>query len=67
MIDNDEQAVASPCRSLCQLDSHNICLGCYRKSAEINFWTTYNNQEKLEVIRKAEERRAQADGKKSLG
>lgn len=67
MTDNNEQEVASPCRSLCQLDPHNICIGCYRKSAEINFWTTYSNKEKLEVIKKAEERRMQADIKNTLG
>ena len=67
MTDQSEQTVVSPCRSLCQLDSHNICMGCYRKSTEINFWTTYSNQEKLEVIKKAEQRRAQADREKSLG
>jgi len=61
MTDNNDQAVASPCRSLCQLDSHNVCVGCFRKSAEINFWTTYSNQEKLDVIKKTEERRAQAE------
>lgn len=57
----DEPTIASPCRSLCKLDSNNVCMGCYRKSVEINFWTTYSDQEKLEVIRKAEDRRLLAE------
>jgi len=53
--------VQSPCRSLCKLDQDNICVGCYRKSSEINFWTTYSNQQKQEVVEKAEQRRLQAE------
>jgi hypothetical protein len=61
MSGTDEKVIASPCRSLCKLDSNNICMGCFRKSVEINFWTTYSNQEKKEVIRKAEARRILAE------
>ena len=61
-----EPVVESPCRSLCKLDSHNICMGCYRKSSEINFWTTYSNQQKQEVIEKAEARRAHAQKENPL-
>ena len=54
------QEVQSPCRSLCKLGKDNICEGCFRKSAEINFWTTFSNAEKAEVVKKAELRRQAA-------
>lgn len=61
MSESEGSVVGSPCRSLCKLDSNNICLGCFRKSVEINFWTTYSNEEKLEIIRKTEQRRLAAE------
>jgi uncharacterized protein len=60
-MNDDRSEVESPCRSICKLDSHNICIGCYRKSSEINFWTTYSNQQKLEVIERAEARRMETE------
>jgi len=60
-MNDDKSVVESPCRSLCKLDSHNVCMGCYRKSSEINFWTTYSNEHKREIIEKAEARRAEAE------
>jgi predicted Fe-S protein YdhL (DUF1289 family) len=51
-----EGDVRSPCISVCVLDDHDICLGCYRSAAEITDWSMLSNDEKREVLRRSRER-----------
>ncbi|WP_439107767.1 DUF1289 domain-containing protein [Congregibacter sp.] len=51
------QEPASPCVSVCALDENDICMGCYRSAEEITDWFVANPSEKLEMLKKAKERR----------
>ena len=46
----------SPCIAVCVLDEHDICMGCYRSSAEITDWVMASAQEKRDMLRRAQER-----------
>jgi predicted Fe-S protein YdhL (DUF1289 family) len=47
----------SPCISVCVLDEHDICSGCYRSAEEITDWYMASAEQKREVLRRAHERR----------
>lgn len=51
-----EQPVASPCISVCALDEHDICTGCFRTLAEITCWGDCSNVEKRDIVVQAQER-----------
>ena len=46
----------SPCISVCVLDDHDICLGCFRSATEITDWFMSSAEQKREIIRLARER-----------
>jgi predicted Fe-S protein YdhL (DUF1289 family) len=46
----------SPCISVCVLDEQDICMGCYRSSAEITDWFMATAEQKQEILRLASER-----------
>ena len=48
--------VRSPCISVCVLDEQDICMGCYRSATEITDWFMATTEQKLEMLRKAQER-----------
>lgn len=52
--------VDSPCVAACKLDSHKICVGCYRHIEEIVDWNKRSDAEKLEILACCAQRR-QAD------
>jgi predicted Fe-S protein YdhL (DUF1289 family) len=47
----------SPCISVCVLDEHDICAGCYRSADEITDWYMASAEEKRAVLRRASARR----------
>ncbi|MGH8320433.1 MAG: DUF1289 domain-containing protein [Gammaproteobacteria bacterium] len=49
--------IASPCVRICCLDDDNICIGCGRSLDEIRRWSEMPEQERLETLRQADERR----------
>lgn len=51
-----EQPVASPCISVCALDEHDMCTGCFRTLAEITCWADCGNAEKRDIVVQARER-----------
>lgn len=51
-----EAGVKSPCISVCVLDDDDICMGCYRSSAEITDWVMMDDDEKREVLKRCSER-----------
>ena len=55
MIDPQPQ---SPCISVCLLDKHDICTGCFRSADEITDWFVASAREKREVLTRCSERRA---------
>ncbi|MFW5848045.1 MAG: DUF1289 domain-containing protein [bacterium] len=54
--------VKSPCINVCRIDKDNVCIGCYRTLNEIDSWSKLKDKEKLEVRKKAVERRIEKGG-----
>jgi predicted Fe-S protein YdhL (DUF1289 family) len=46
--------------SICALDEHDLCVGCYRTGEEITRWGTYNNDERRQVLQTVAERERSA-------
>ncbi len=57
---NEEDEPLSPCISVCLLDEHDICVGCYRTATEVADWFVASAEQKREILRLCEERRALA-------
>ncbi len=53
--------VSSPCIDVCQLNSQNICTGCYRTIDEITQWRSLNKSKQIEIIEIANQRKKAAD------
>ena len=55
----------SPCISVCEVDSETqVCKGCWRSIDEIKIWATSKNNIKLEILRKARQRKIDAGQRK---
>ncbi|HEY8554750.1 MAG TPA: DUF1289 domain-containing protein [Burkholderiales bacterium] len=53
----------SPCTRVCALDpGTGLCRGCFRTLAEIAGWSSYTAEEKREVLRRIEARKARTAG-----
>lgn len=39
----------TPCVGLCYMDADNICMGCYRTSAEISDWMHKTEDEQISI------------------
>lgn len=57
--------IASPCVRNCCLDPNDICCGCFRSIDEITGWAGRTEQEQLAILEKCEERKIEAEQKKS--
>jgi uncharacterized protein len=51
-----ESVVKSPCISVCVLNDGDVCEGCFRTSDEITRWSQMTNEEKQNVLIKADGR-----------
>lgn len=51
-----QQAVRSPCVSICVLDDQDICTGCQRTGQEITRWGRISDTERLEILALCEQR-----------
>lgn len=60
MAENKEEAVSSPCVSICALDMDDVCVGCHRTGDEITRWWAMSNEEKLTTLENAKEREKKA-------
>ena len=47
-----ETNIKSPCNNICRLDEYKVCVGCKRTLDEIAKWSSYTEQEKLEIIKR---------------
>ena len=54
-----EQAVPSPCVSICALDDDDICVGCFRSGSEITDWFMASDARKQEILQHCERRRSE--------
>jgi len=50
-------SVPSPCVDICQVDSNQICVGCFRSLEEIACWAQLNDTSKLDVLNSARHRK----------
>jgi predicted Fe-S protein YdhL (DUF1289 family) len=49
--------VKSPCKNVCELDPNTgLCLGCKRTVDEIQNWNLKDNNEKMMITKKAQNR-----------
>ena len=42
--------VKSPCTAICQVNTEQVCIGCYRTLDEIQRWSTCSSQDKHNII-----------------
>jgi len=54
MIEEEPQ---SPCISVCVLDEHDICQGCFRSADEITDWLMATPQQKRQILERSVQRR----------
>ncbi len=61
MVQAIQQEMAlSPCINVCTLDTGNkLCLGCFRSIDEIALWSRVSNDERLNILAAAGQRREQ--------
>jgi predicted Fe-S protein YdhL (DUF1289 family) len=55
----------SPCVKICELDEHDVCVGCGRTRAEIAGWTSMTEPQRAKVVELAEQRRS-VGGRKTV-
>ena len=48
--------VESPCIGVCALNPEDVCEGCYRTAEEITYWSSNSDDEKRDILRKANAR-----------
>lgn len=53
----DAPPVKSPCISNCCLNTDDVCLGCFRHLDEITSWNSYDNGDRILVLKLAELRK----------
>ncbi len=51
------QKIKNPCIQICKYDDNQVCIGCFRTMEETWDWIDYSEQEKAEVLQKAEKRK----------
>lgn len=50
--------IPSPCNNVCQIDPETgYCRGCFRTIEEISDWLEYSHEDKLELLKRLEDRR----------
>jgi len=42
--------ISSPCVNVCQLDSRDVCIGCWRTRSEIGRWTQMSESERITIM-----------------
>lgn len=57
MSNNEPQ---SPCISVCVLDEHDICQGCYRSADEVTEWFMATPERKRDILERVRQRRDDA-------
>jgi len=57
-MNSDRKEIQSPCVDVCQMNPFTgLCSGCYRTLDEIAGWLDFSVSEKLEVLKRLDERR----------
>jgi len=56
----------TPCNELCEFDSDDVCVACFRTAEEVDMWAMYTAREKHEVLVAAARRRAAQSSQDAL-
>lgn len=57
-MNSERKEIQSPCVDVCQMNPFTgLCSGCYRTLDEIAGWLDFSVSEKLEVLKRLDERR----------
>ena len=64
-MSDDDIIVESPCTDNCRLSDDNICLGCFRSLEEMNQWNAASNEERIVMLKNANQRQRAKLEKKS--
>jgi len=59
-LNEEVKGIPSPCVSICALNEDDVCVGCYRTGDEISRWWEMENNEKQQILDKAQEREKQS-------
>ena len=59
--------VNSPCVARCGLNDDDYCMGCHRHIDEIVAWSKINDEQKLAILAKLEDRKKQFQGEENTG
>jgi len=58
LFSNVSPAVPSPCTSVCKLDEHKVCLGCFRHVEDIREWRSADDERRRVIVAQAVQRKA---------
>ncbi|MGE7990750.1 DUF1289 domain-containing protein [Pseudomonas sp. NPDC089554] len=58
LYSNVSPAVPSPCISVCRLDEHKVCTGCFRHVEHIREWRAADDQRRRQICVEAQALRA---------
>lgn len=42
----------TPCRQICRLDKHDLCVGCGRTKKEISEWSKYHYYQRMKIMKR---------------
>lgn len=59
MTNSRSKTISSPCIRNCCLDTHDICLGCFRSLSEITQWTKVDDKTRKIFLNRANQRKSQ--------
>lgn len=59
-------ALPSPCRQICQLDDHDVCIGCARTRNEIGEWSQASIDRQAEILKSAAQRAGATAGEPAV-
>ena len=51
-----DKTVDSPCIQVCTYEEEEFCIGCHRSKQELQDWWIMTREQKLETLKKIEER-----------
>ena len=58
LYSNVSPAVPSPCTSVCKLNEHKVCLGCFRHVEDIREWRSADDERRRVICAEALKRRS---------
>ena len=42
--------ISNPCKSICKLNTNDVCVGCHRTKKEIAEWPKLSNAQRYDII-----------------